>query len=277
MENFIYQYYVEPIWNHSGYNIVNTLTYAIIAIIAIYLIYRLIKTKIEINRNFMEGTLAFVLFGSTLRVVTDSVDGGVFTPITPIHSLLIENHVYDYGYLTVSPGIYVLTAVLFLASLLICHKRKRMDQLKYFGLGLFLPHMLLLLPLMKYAIYAIPVIILAAIPAYLAYRYFKESYLAGIVGAHALDGAATFFVIDIFSGISGIIYSEQHVIPSLIGSGTGTYFIFFLVKVAIAAGAAYVIQKEKLELNEKYYLAVVLMIMGLAPGLRDILRMMVGT
>jgi uncharacterized membrane protein len=61
-----------------------------------------------------------------------------------------------------------------------------------------------------------------------------------------------------------------------IGDITGTYFSFYLLKVCLAFAAAYVLQKEKMENEDKNYIALVLMIMGFAPGIRDILRMMIG-
>ncbi|MFZ5501279.1 MAG: DUF63 family protein, partial [Candidatus Micrarchaeota archaeon] len=119
MEKFIYDYFVRPIWERSGYNIVNTAVYALIAIAAVYLIYRYMKGRIMIDDRFMGGVLSFVLFGSTVRVVTDSIDGGVFQAVSPIHQFMLDSHLWDYGYLTVSPGIYILTAGLFLSSVLL--------------------------------------------------------------------------------------------------------------------------------------------------------------
>ncbi|MBU0591365.1 DUF63 family protein [Candidatus Micrarchaeota archaeon] len=275
MENFIYEYYIAPIWDHSGYNLINTLTYAIIAIIAVYFIYGIIKKKMGIEENFIKGVLAFVLFGSTLRVVTDSIDSHVLKPVSILHQVVLDSHLWDYGYLTVSPGVYILTAMLLLISMAILYKMKRMELLQYVGLGLWLPHFILLVPFMTYAVYAIPIIILAMIPAYLAYRYFKDTVFAAIVGAQALDGAATFFAIDIFPAISGVRYFEQHVFSSAIGEIAGTYFVFYLIKVGIAAGAAYVLTKEKMDQQDKYFVALMLIIMGLAPGIRDILRMVI--
>jgi uncharacterized membrane protein len=276
MENFIYDYFIKPIWDHSGYNIVNTLVYAVIAIAAVYALYRALKGRVKVDGRFIAGVLSFVLFGSTIRVVTDSIDTGVFKPVTPLHQLVLDSHLWDYGYLTVTPGVYILVAACLLASMLALHRLRKMELLPYVGLILWLPHFLLLLPFMGYAVFAIPILILAAIPAYLARSYLKDDILALIVAGQALDGAATFFVIDYFSKISGIRYFEQHVISSAIGSIGGTYFTFYLLKVAISFGAAYVLQKEKMELEDKYFIALILMIMGFAPGIRDILRMVVG-
>jgi uncharacterized membrane protein len=277
MENFIYDYFIKPIWDHSGYNIVNTLVYAAIAIIAIFLIYRWFKAiKLEVDERFVAGVLAFVLFGSTSRVVTDAIDNGVFTGVTPIHQFVLDSHIWDYGYFTVTPGIYIVTAVLFLGSIAILNHLKKMELLVFVGLVLWLPNFLLLVPFMKYAIFAVPIICLAFIPSFIALKYFKDQIMVGVVAGQALDGAATFFVIDYFSKISGIQYFEQHVVSSAIGALGGTYFVFYLIKTAIAVFAVDVLNKEKMEINDKYYVAVVIMIMGFAPGIRDILRMMVG-
>ena len=276
MENFIYEYYIAPIWGHTGYNIVNTLTYAAIALLAVYVIYWAIKGRIKVDKDLIKGVLPFVLFGSTMRVVTDSIENGVFKPVTAIHQLVLDSHLWDYGYLTVTPGIYIVTAALLLVSLAVLHRIKRMELLGYVGLALWLPHFLLLLPFMGYVVFAIPILVLAAIPAYLALRYFKDWVLAAIVAGQALDGAATVVAIDFFSSISGVQYFEQHVFSAAIGSLFGTYFTFYLLKIVIAFVAAYLLTKEKMELQEKYYIALVLMILGFAPGIRDVLRMVIG-
>jgi uncharacterized membrane protein len=284
LENFINKYYLEPLWNHEGYNVVNTVTYAIIAIAAAYLLYRFLKTRVGFDKNFTRGVLSFVLLGSTARVVTDALDTGVFKPVTPFHALVLSSHIWDYptptsgilNYFTITPGIYVAVAALFLISLGALYKLKRLDLLWIVGLALWLPFFLLLLPFMKFAIYAVPIILLAAVPAYLAFRYFKDSALAGIVAGHSLDGAATFFVIDVFSKISGIPYGEQHVFASEIGAIGGTYFPFYIIKVLVSFAAAYVIMREDMPNEDKLYIAILLMVMGFAPGIRDMLRMACG-
>jgi uncharacterized membrane protein len=276
MENFIYDYFVSPIWDRTGYNVVNTLVYAALAIGAIYLIHKGLKGRVKTDEQFIKGVLAFVILGSTSRVVTDAIDSGVFKPVTPVHQLVLDSHIWDYGYLTVTPGIYIVTAALLLVSMAVLYRLKRMELLPYIGIALWGPHFILLIPFMQYAAYAIPVILMAAIPAYLAWRFFKDRILAMVVAGQALDGAATFFVIDIFSKISGIEYFEQHVFSAAIG-GFGGFFTFYLIKVAISFAAAYVIKTEKMDQEDKYYIALVLMIMGFAPGIRDMLRMMAGT
>lgn len=276
MNNFIYDYFVLPMMQHEGYNIVNTLTYAAIALVAVYLIWRTLAGRVKIDSKFIRGALAFVLLGSTMRVVTDSIDSRVFAPVTPVHQLVLDSHIFDYGYLTISPGIYVVTAALYLITLLVSLKLKKPDLTMYVGLILWAPLFLLLVPFMKYAVYGLPVLALALIPTYLAYRFLSSMPLTAIVMGQALDGAATFFIIDVFSGISGINYFEQHVLSNFIGQIFGTFFAFYLIKVAISFAAAYLIKKEDMSESDKNYIALILMIMGFAPGIRDLLRMVVG-
>jgi len=288
MDNFIYDYFVRPIWEQTGYNMVNTATYVVIALIAVYLIHQALRGRIRIDRAFIGGALAFVLFGSTMRVVTDSINQGIFTPVSPVHAFVLDSHILDYGYLTVTPGIYIVTAVIYLASVYASYRLKRPLLPLVCGLILWFPLFLLLLPFMRYAVYAIPILMLALIPALIAWKVVKDQILALIVAAQALDGAATFFVIDIFSKISGISYFEQHVLSGAIGQVFGTFFVFYLVKTGIAFAAAYILSKEKDDITllrlfgkdivmDRYFIALVLMIIGFAPGIRDMLRMMAGT
>lgn len=277
MNEFIYKYFLDPINSNTGYNLINTLTYGIIAIICVYLIFKILERyKVKIEKEFIYGTLSFVLLGSTMRVVTDSIHTGVLMPVTFLQSLILNSHLYDYGYFTASPGIYLIVSFLFLSSFIITYKMKRIDLLKYIGLFLFAFNFLIILPFMQYFLYSIPVLILAAIPFLLALKYFKNPFYALVIAGQALDGAATFFVIDFFGKFTGVYYWEQHVFSRAVGDIFGTYFTFYLLKVLIAFLAVYFIDREKLTENEKNYIILILAIIGLAPGIRDVLRMIVG-
>ena len=278
MSDFITDFFLNPIADRTGYNLINTLFYAALAIAAVYLIWLAFKKfKIRIGDDFFYGVLSFVLFGSTARVVTDAVDAGTLTAATPLHQLVLGSGIYQYGFLTVSPGIYVVVASLLLVCIAVLHRFGRMQYLKYIGLALFAFNFALLLPFLHYWMHAIPVLLMAAIPFAIAMWYFRNLPSALVVGAQALDGAATFYIIDVFSPIAGITYFEQHVISRAVGEFMDTYLLFYLIKVAIALAAAYFVGKEKMPGDEKRYILLIFIIIGLAPGLRDLLRMMAGT
>ncbi|MEK6981594.1 MAG: DUF63 family protein [Candidatus Micrarchaeota archaeon] len=277
MEDFIYQYYLKPIINGEGYNPINTATYAIIAIICLYLIFLAFKKyNLKVDRNFVKAVFPFVLFGSTVRVVTDAITSGVFKPVTIVHELILKSGIYNYSYFTVTPGIYIIVAFLLFASMIVLKLLKKSEYLGYVGAVLFVFHLLLLIPFMTYWVNLIPVLVLALIPALIASRVFKNDFSTLMVAGHALDGAATFWVIDVFGPSVGLKYFEQHVLGSAIGDFFGTYFAFYLVKILIVFGVSYLLIKEKEDENLKNFVALAIAIMGFAPGVRDILRMLVG-
>ncbi|MCP4647544.1 MAG: DUF63 family protein [bacterium] len=80
-----------------------------------------------------------------------------------------------------------------------------------------------------------------------------------------------------FSSAIGKNYFEQHVLSRAVGELLNTYFLFYLVKVAIASAAVYLVEKEKMKSDERIYFYLVVAIIGLAPGIRSILRMVCGT
>ena len=64
------------------------------------------------------------------------------------------------------------------------------------------------------------------------------------------------------------------------GIGTATplgFFLFFLVKIALASAIVYFIRKEKMDKSDLALVLLVVAIMGFAPGIRDALRMLCGT
>jgi len=279
MENFIFNYYIEPILSRTGYNPINTISYAILALISLYVIYRLFKKyDITIDKKFIFSVIPFVLLGSTVRVVTDAIDAGKFLPITPIHKAILDSHIYDYGFLTASPGIYIVIAFVLFASMIALRRIKKPELLGQIGLALWVPHFLLLLPFFKFWIFAFGVATLATIPAFIVWKLWKNEIYALMVGAQLLDGAATFLILDFGEKILGVKYFEQHVVSSGLCNIFNTCTTFYVAKLAISVAAAYLLVKEKdSSENERYFIALVILIMGLAPGLRDVLRVLAGT
>lgn len=288
--DIIGKYFIEPIFSRSGYNPVNTLAYAAIALACAYILWKALrKAGIDFaGKDFLFGILAFVLFGSTSRVLTDLSDAGAFQEysgaLAPIYVWLAKSGIFAYGYLTVTPGIYVVSAILFLASLAAAKAMKKGNFAAYAGLALWLPCAILLLPFAKhFAFFAAAAALAAA--GWKASSSILEKMMKAKLSIHghlaifgqALDGAATFVVLDIFSGQSGISYFEQHVLPSAIGSATPLgFFLFFLVKLLLASALAYFISKESMDKEDKAYVLLLVAIMGLAPGIRDALRMLCG-
>ena len=294
MAGFIQDYFISPIFERSGYNAINTLVYAAIALACLYIIWRLLrKAKFDFSsRDFAYGLGAFVLFGSTCRVLTDLSDSGALAaaakwggPLGQLYSSINSSGIFTYSYLTVTPGIYICTAAFFLAALALGIAMKRGRFAFYAGMALWLPCLLLLLPFASNWGYAALALLIAAACA-LASFYLLRRFAKMELGLHeklaiagqALDGAATFVVIDIFSKQAGKNYFEQHVLSSGIGNSTPLgFFLFLAVKVVLASAIVYFLSKEKMDNTDKAFLLLIVATIGFAPGIRDLLRMLAGT
>ena len=102
---FIDKYYISPIVNAGeGYNPVNTVTYAIILGISLFVILKVMeRLKIRLDERFVISTAPYILLGASLRVIQDV---GLLQP--PV------------SYLFITPLVYVLAFVITAAALLTC-------------------------------------------------------------------------------------------------------------------------------------------------------------
>ncbi|MEM0438075.1 MAG: DUF63 family protein [Candidatus Micrarchaeia archaeon] len=282
---FINEHYIEPILLHEGYNPVNTLTYAIIAVVCAFLIYRWLKSeKIAIDRTFIMRVLPFILLGSTVRVVTDSIDSGVMQHYSgfmrPVYDIVLASHIYDYGLLTATPGIYVVIGLLTIALLWMSHRLKKPGLGPSIAWALFAVHFLLLVPLFVNLAYAALIIAIAAAVAGAYYAIKRTSSVPlhyFVVFSQALDGAATFVTLDIFNKIAGNMYVEQHVFAnSLYAAFGGSMLPFLIIKTLLPIAIIHFLEGEK-DSDERGYVALLVVIFGLAPGVRDLLRLAAGT
>ena len=254
----IEEYFISPIIERSGYNIVNTTAYALLALLSLYLIYRYFKKiRLKLDNYFFLTLLSFSAFGSTKRVITDLTDK-VF-----ISNFI--NHYYAYNFFNVSPFIYVFVAALFLISLWLEKKLKKKGLALFIGSFLFLSHFAILLLYIKTALFVLPLFV-AFLIALLSSGIAKNIKQKLVVFAQALDGFSTYLAIE------WLHYKEQHVLAGFIGESFG-YFYFFLLKVAIALLFIYLVEKENLGELEKSFLYAIAFVAGFSPGFRDLLRL----
>jgi len=85
---------------------------------------------------------------------------------------------------------------------------------------------------------------------------------AAILWSHLLDGSSTFTAMTFYG------YYEQHVLPSFLISLTGPW-IMFPLKLSVVWAVLYYIDKEKGDQQFKNFLKIVILILGLALGIRD--------
>ncbi len=96
-----------------------------------------------------------------------------------------------------------------------------------------------------------------------------------LFASHFLDGAATYRGIDIHG------YAEKHVLPSFLIELTGTALVMLPLKFLVVTLAIYLLdvayRKDLQEApNLAWLVKVAIMVLGFAPGMRDMLRLAMG-
>ncbi|MCK5023518.1 MAG: DUF63 family protein, partial [Candidatus Aenigmarchaeota archaeon] len=90
----------------------------------------------------------------------------------------------------------------------------------------------------------------------------------GLLTAHMHDASATFVAMTFFG------YLEQHPLPRMLIEMTNPGAMFAL-KLVVMIPVLYAIDKYAEDGQFKTFLKIVILILGLAPGLRDMIRLMV--
>ncbi|MFN3383767.1 MAG: DUF63 family protein [Archaeoglobaceae archaeon] len=256
---FIKKYYIDSLVYKEGYNVVNTITFAIILLVAVYLLYRFLEKRFTIDKRFVFSTIPYIIFGSSVRVIEDA---GFLDPPA--------------SYVFMSPFIFFLIFLLAFPTLLIARKFAREKYyIPYSALGLIamlIPIALLfnlrvvnplVLP------YGLAMAVAVSATFYLALQKTRNSLSFAVMFSHMLDGFVTFI------GIEYHGYVEIHVLPSIIVDTFGAIALP-LVKFVVIAGILYFIDTSNEKEDLKNFIKLALLVFGLAPALRNGIRITFG-
>ena len=270
IQEFITTHYVDPIVTDSGYNIVNTLTWAMVLVLCVYSLHSLKVFKrlgVTIDQRFVIGVVCYVLFGSSLRVLEDA---DIFAP--PLKYIFITPNIYF--------AVFAITMVSLLLSLRI-YKERYYISFAVIGLGLTSLNFGVLFwsegiahPLEALLIVALTVLIAASI--YVGAGFAKIEFLRGrfniaILGAHLLDASSTTVAIDVLTG-----YSGKHVVENYLIDLTGTGAVMYPLKLLLLIPMLYLIDSEFDETELLDLLKLVVLVLGLAPGCRNTILILFG-
>ncbi|MEM0214711.1 MAG: DUF63 family protein [Archaeoglobaceae archaeon] len=253
---FIKEYYIDSIVYKEGYNIVNTLTWAIILVIAVFLLYRFIEKRFEIDRKFIFANIPYVILGSSSRVVEDA--GFLKPPVS---------------YVFMSPFIFFL--IFFIAFPTLLASRRFFGDRYYLayslvGLAFAIPTLALLFLNLKIENplilpYAIIGAFIVATAFYQIPLKTKNLLSFSVMFAHMLDSFGTFL------GVQYHGYVEIHVLPELIVEHFGPIALP-IAKFAVIGLVLYLIDASEEKESLKNFLKFALLVLGLGPALRNALR-----
>ena len=279
LQDFINEYYWIPIEGDSGYNSVNTVTWAVILGISIFYVAKLLmKLNIKADRKFITVIIPFIFAGSTLRVIQDfNKDAQLFS--SPLQNLLI------------TPFIYVLMFVITVVLLIISIKLQRLgivnDWKMAFGtagilwtlvnLGILLSVLQITDPAALIVVFLIGTgltMMIYTVAKVTGQTIFTQRINVSILFVHLLDASSTFY------GMKFLGYTEKHVVPTFLIDLAGTSSIMFPLKLMVFIPVIYVLETQFNDDEESMHLKDVLkltiIILGLAPATRNTVRMVLG-
>ncbi|MHC1624736.1 MAG: DUF63 family protein, partial [Methermicoccaceae archaeon] len=240
---------------------VNTITWAIILAVSLLMVYRLLqKMGITPDNRFLPALLPYIIMGPILRVVEDA--GLVSPPLS---------------YLLITPLIYFLVFAITMTCLVLFYKR---NILQFVIVGSVVDVILLgvLLTSNPVSWWVTPLVFgmgtLVFLPFFMLRKRFsilKNPVNLAVLWCHMLDATSTFIGVD-FLG-----YVEKHVVPRLLISTTGTAAVMYPLKITLLLVALYIIEDMDIRMDFKQLLRLTLIVIGLAPAIRDTLRMTLGT
>jgi uncharacterized membrane protein len=283
ISDFIYKYYIDPIRYGQAYNVVDTLTYALILVAGVYLLYRWLSTStwlsdigFKIDTYFILATLPYVVLGGLLRVVEDT---GMITG--------------DLKYLFITPMIYFVlffftVGMLFLSRYITLSGFTKDILTFYFWAGV-MSVVTSALVLVAWSttyrgvdLYVLSTILLMGVAAtsvvwaFMRYvckwEYVGDPLYVTLLFGQLLDASATSFGIELHPSLQ---YVEQHVVGSTLIDLTHTAFVMYPLKLVVLFPAIYVMQMYRREANPAFWHLVLLamIVVGFAPGIRDMVRM----
>ncbi len=260
-QEFINTYFVQPLYSETaGYNVYNTIAYAIILAIAVFGIYKLLKKlQIPIDRNFFIATLPYIFLGGLLRALQDA---GVLKSILFVAPIL---YITDFAIAFV-----ILIASFYSAKFLKTEYWKMMSFIGVLIFGGFAYFYRL--------VYPVPltqILVLTAIFIIIIYAAAKIApTILTKLNQWVLSGA----MFDASSTVVGVAlwgYGEKHVLPSYLFSIFGPWVMiplkFFVILIALLA-----IDKYEEDDFFRNFVKFAILTVTLGPGTRNTLRLAMG-
>ncbi len=264
---WIYRYYIDPIIYDTSYNPVDTITWAVIlglAILGLISLFR--RWGLTMDERLVLSTLPYVLAGSSLRVIEDA--NLVAAP---------------WRYLLITPLIYFVVFLITAASLAITRKIRGEEFYKSYaaiGLAWTVINLVILSTVgfeNAWVIVAVFVIgtaitcgLLLCRRAWGALGFLDNRFNLMIIYAHMLDASSTYIGVDWFS------YYEKHVVPTFLIDLAGSAAIMFPLKLLILLPVLFMIDRSIEDPSLRNLVKLTLITLGLAPAVRNTLRLALG-
>lgn len=276
---YINKYYISGIINDTSYNPVDTVTYAIVLGISLFVVLKLLeKLNIELDTRFIIAVVPYIFAGSSLRVLEDS---NIFAP--PLRYLFVTPIIYFFMF---ASTVFFLTIAVNLEN-----RGKIKDYHVFFGYAGMMWTViniaaLLVIGEVKNPIPAAAILIFGVVAAgiiYLISRSLNFTLLTNklnisLLFAHLLDASSTFV------GMDWLGYYEKHVAPTFFINLAGNYIdhpsiVMYPLKLLVFIPVLYMLDYKFDTEKEKRLIALMklaILVLGLSPATRNTLRILMG-
>jgi uncharacterized membrane protein len=246
---------------------VDTATWAILLGLALLGLIKLFQMlELQIEGRLIQSTIPYIFAGASLRVIEDA-------DLVPA----------PFKYLLITPMIYLLVFVVTISALLLARwVRGRKFYRVYAAVGGVWT--LLNLAVLAWVGFERTWVISAVFfmgsalagSIYMLRSvlpplgFLEDRYSLAVLYAHMLDASSTYLGVDWFG------YREEHVVPTFIIDLTGTAAVMFPLKLLILLPAIFAIDRYGENAQLRYLLKLTLIVLGLAPAVRNSLRLALG-
>lgn len=253
--SFFYENFVSG-WNHPEmYSLIDTGTYVVLAVILVYLTYKLLKNRVVFSYETVFELVPFIVLGSIVRVFADY-------------------GVYPRFFFTVTPGVWIVFLALIVVSLILDSRFKTKGLITVIAplLGI-IPHLFFIkvanptAPLIFALIY-----ILSLVPFILLRKRFallSDNFNFVAIASQLFDATSSFVNVDFFN------YVEIHVVGGFFSNIFNSGFVMYPIKLIVLLPVLYLLDKEE-DTNYKNFLKLIVCVLGLGPGIRNLITVILG-
>ena len=276
--DFFYEYFVKPMTMSGvqGYNLINTLVFIVLLVIACGIIYYLLRNKVEFNFQFTLSMIPYILFGISMRVIMHQIEAGLLV----IDGIVKTANPLQLGFWFFTPGIWILTFALVVIGLLLGGVWKKLELRRtiYFGL------IIMIIPILfnfyyfnNWVVFLATLALILVVSyglCYLVNRFTKYKILNDktnffIVLGQGFDGIASAIAIAFFS------FSEQHVFSNMLMEISPALFasIKLLIALLICWSLDDYLKDQPKKKNIVGFIKIIIAILGLATGLASLFKL----
>ncbi len=311
---FFEEYFLNHYLQNGGFNVVDTLVYGAGLIVGVVLVYKLLKKlNVGLDRHFLIAILPLVFFASLTRAFRDvvykesvlqgiagfSTDLGINFNAVYTNSLAHMQSALPMPVIPelfsaavtwfVTPGSYLITFLMALVFLFISLGIQKYRKIQYWKTMFVLGLLALVAPLAAHTttvkiLEPLSLVLLVAVPiaaVFFALSWFFKGKKQGsvvnytssaILSAHLLDAAATSVAINFYG------FGEQHVVGNTLFTNLGGFYGaigFFIAKIVVVLLAVWMFKADVKNERLRNFLLIIIIILGLAPGIRDVMSMLV--